>query len=321
MSDTETQTSLTTYQEPSHNAAALILDPASMKSMTDLATLMASGKTSVPVHLRGNSADCMAIVIQAMQWQMNPFAVAQKTFIVNGGALSYEAQLVNAVITSKAPTKDRLNFEWFGDWDKIIGNFREVESKTKKDDDGHFKKYRFPNWNINDEKGLGVRVWATFKGEDQPRVLETLMTQARTRNSTLWADDPKQQIAYLATKKWARLYCPDVILGVYTPDELDENYSSREIDVTPPPRNSSAVPGETFGPKSPSPEIDAVFQELLAVAKQQNIEAYAAAWAALKPKQRAAIGLACHESLKNIAATVDADFVDVPDSATEGADQ
>jgi hypothetical protein len=28
--------------------------------------------------------------MQSMQWGMNPFQVAQKTFIVNGGQLSYE---------------------------------------------------------------------------------------------------------------------------------------------------------------------------------------------------------------------------------------
>jgi hypothetical protein len=49
------------------------------------------------------------------------------------------------------------------------------------------------------------------------------MSQATVRNSTLWASDPKQQLAYLAVKRWARLYCPDVILGVYTPDELQQD--------------------------------------------------------------------------------------------------
>lgn len=33
---------------------------------------------------------------------------------------------------------------------------------------------------------------------------------------------PKQQLAYLAVKRWARLYAPDVILGVYSADELDD---------------------------------------------------------------------------------------------------
>jgi hypothetical protein len=49
-----------------------------------------------------------------------PFAVAQKTHQING-VLGYEAQLVNAVITNRAPITGRLNFEWYGDWAKING--------------------------------------------------------------------------------------------------------------------------------------------------------------------------------------------------------
>jgi hypothetical protein len=60
-------------------------------------------------------------------------------------------------------------------------------------------------------------------------VLELLMTQARTRNSTLWTEDPKQQIAYLAERRWARLYAPDVLLGVYTPDELAEQAPPKDM--------------------------------------------------------------------------------------------
>lgn len=54
-----------------------------------------------------------------------------------------------------------------------------------------------------------------------------MLAQARTRNSTLWADDPRQQLAYLAVKRWARLYCPEVILGVYTIDELEKDGRTR----------------------------------------------------------------------------------------------
>ena len=82
-----------------------------------------------------------------------------------------------------------------------------------------------------------MRVWATIKGESTPRELTLLMAQARTRNSTLWTDDPKQQLAYLAQKRWARLFTPDVILGVYTADELaepGEKFMGPADVVTPP---------------------------------------------------------------------------------------
>ncbi|MFK3971151.1 recombinase RecT [Pseudomonas sp. NPDC087358] len=206
------------------STSALVLDGDSLDKMMRLADVMAQGRATLPKHFNGNSADCLAVVMQSMQWKMNPFAVAQKTHLVNG-VLGYEAQLVNAVITTCAPVVDRLHYEWFGAWDKVIGKF-----DIKKSDKG---EYRVPGWRMVDEEGLGVKVWATFRGEDEPRILELLLAQARTRNSTLWADDPRQQLAYLATKRWSRLYCPDVILGVYSPDELEER-APRVRDVSPP---------------------------------------------------------------------------------------
>lgn len=201
------------------NTADLVLKGDSLDRMMRLADFMSQAKSTVPVHLK-SPGDCLAVIMQSMQWGMNPFAVAQKTFLVHG-TLGYEAQLVNAVITSRAPITGRLNFEWFGNWGNIIGKFTE-----KMGDKG---KYKVPAWSHVDEAGLGVRVYATFIGEQEPRILDLMLTQAQTRNSTLWAEDPRQQLAYLATKRWARLYCPDVILGVYTSDEI--NNSTLEKDM------------------------------------------------------------------------------------------
>ncbi|EPX4354884.1 recombinase RecT, partial [Escherichia coli] len=58
-----------------------------------------------------------------------------------------------------------------------------------------------------------------------------------TRNSPLWISNPKQQIAYLALKYWARLYCPAVVLGVYTPDEVEQR-TEKEINPAPAQRVS-----------------------------------------------------------------------------------
>lgn len=192
---------------------SLILSDKNLQRMMDFAKIMATGKVTVPNDLK-NEGDCLAITMQALQWGMNPFAVAQKTHIISG-KLGYEAQLVNAVINSMAPTKDRIHYEWFGPWDKIVGRFVEKTSQAG-------KTYRAPGWNLEDEKGVGIKVFATLKGEDTPRVLELHLSQAATRNSTLWAEDPRQQLAYLGVKRWARLYVPDVILGVYTPDEVQQ---------------------------------------------------------------------------------------------------
>lgn len=194
------------------SSVSLLMDTASLDRMERFADLMASGKTTIPQHLRGSKGDCFAIAMQSMQWGMNPFAVAQKTHLVNG-VLGYEAQLVAAVINNSGVVTDRFRFEWFGPWEKVIGKYQ-----IKRGDKG---EYRVPGWSMADEEGCGIRVFATLRGESEPRVLQLLLAQARVRNSTLWADDPKQQLAYLAQKRWARLFAPDVILGVYSPEELE----------------------------------------------------------------------------------------------------
>ncbi|EFA7641451.1 recombinase RecT [Escherichia coli] len=187
--------------------AAAIFSPEGMNQLVRFAELMSQSKATVPKHLEGKPADCLAVTMQAAQWGMNPFAVAQKTHVVNG-TLGYEAQLVNAVVSSSSLLATRLNYRWSGDWSNVNGN-------TDKS----------PN--------LTVTVSAVLKGEAEPRELTISMAQAGVRNSPLWEQDPRQQLAYLCTKRWARLHAPDVLLGVYTPDELQETAPRVERDITP----------------------------------------------------------------------------------------
>ncbi|MCQ7730332.1 recombinase RecT [Salmonella enterica] len=188
--------------------AAAIFSPEGMDRLVRFATLMADSKATVPAHLAGKPADCLAVTMQAAQWGMNPFAVAQKTHVVNG-TLGYEAQLVNAVVSSSNLLSTRLNYRWDGDWSKVNGKSDKSPSLT-------------------------VTVSAVLKGEAEPRELTISMAQAGVRNSPLWEQDPRQQLAYLCVKRWARLHAPDVLLGVYTPDELQETTPRVERDITPP---------------------------------------------------------------------------------------
>lgn len=147
----------------------------------------------VPKHLRGKPADCVAVALQAMRWEMDPFSVAGKTYFVNDG-IGYEAQLVNAIIISRAPIKGRPKFSWSGEGEN-----------------------------------LKCTASATFIGEDEPTEYEAELKTITTRNSPLWKQQPRQQLAYFALRAWARLYCPDVIMGVYTREEVQDS----TIDITP----------------------------------------------------------------------------------------
>ncbi|WP_206834553.1 RecT family recombinase [Marinobacterium iners] len=183
------------------HTANMLMNPQIMGQIQKFAEVMSTGRSTVPKHLQGSMGDCMAVTMQAAQWGMNPFAVAQKTHLVNG-TLGYEAQLVNAVISSSRAIQGRFKYEYGGDW----------LNESKKD-----------AW---------VRTGAVLAGETditwgEPVYLHTITT----KNSPLWKTNPKQQAAYLAVKYWARMYCPDVILGVYTPDELhDRTPVEREIN-------------------------------------------------------------------------------------------
>ena len=191
----------------------MIFDDAKFERMNQLAVMMASGKCAIPRHLQGNPGDCFAIIAQAAQWKMNPFVVAQKTHVVNG-ALGYEAQLINAVVTSMNVISDRFRYEYCGNWDE----------------------YRKSGFAKTAEMGCGVNVGATLRGETEVRWLPMplCMEQVKTRNSPLWATNPMQQLAYLAVKYWTRLFAPDAILGVYSVDELAEGVAE-PVNITPPP--------------------------------------------------------------------------------------
>lgn len=212
---TTVQTESTALALSSASAGALLMSADFMDRLDRIADLMANGKVTVPQHLRGSKGDCFAVALQSMQWGMNPFAVAQKTHLSQSGALGYEAQLISAALSESGALQDDPQYEFIGDWSKVLGKVEE-----RKSDKGG--KYYVATYSKADEAGLGVICRATLKGERTPRELTVMLTQCYPRFSTQWATDPKQQICYVAVRKWGRLHKPGVLLGVYTPEELAE---------------------------------------------------------------------------------------------------
>ncbi|WP_297533008.1 RecT family recombinase [Thalassolituus sp.] len=183
----------------------LLFNHQAMEQLYTLAQNMAEARVTVPKHLQGSVGDCMAICMQAAQWRMNPFAVAQKTHLVNG-TLGYEAQLVNAVIQSSGAISGTFSYEYHGDGEE-----------------------------------LQCRVGATLAGENKITWNEWLpIWQITTKNSPLWKTNPKQQLGYLQVKNWARAFAPGAILGVYTEDEL-KDYAAGEKPVSQPAHERPAI--------------------------------------------------------------------------------
>jgi hypothetical protein len=170
--------------------------PKDLNEVVKFAEVMARADIALPKHLRNNAGACMAVAMQALEWQLSPFAVASKSYAVNG-AIAYEAQLIAAVVNTRSGIKGRLKYKFEGDG----GN-------------------------------MTCTVTGTLDGEEcvytSPPIGSIIV-----KNSPLWKSDPQQQLGYFAARSWARRHCPEVILGVYDRDETEEFRSpDRAKDIT-----------------------------------------------------------------------------------------
>ncbi len=185
-----------------------------MDQLERIANKMAESGTMVPEHLRDNPGGCFGILCNALQWRVDPWALALKSYEVSG-KISYESQVFGAVMRSCGYIESPLEAEYFGNWENILGNI--TWQPTQKGG-----KKPVAGWKPEDEKGVGITIWGTLKGESGPRTMTVYMRQCTVRNSTLWVSDPQQQLYYFAQRRWARRYCEDAVMGIYTKDEMEE---------------------------------------------------------------------------------------------------
>lgn len=178
-------------------SAGAKIAPQNLAEVVKFAEVMCRADIALPKHLRGNAGACMAVALQALEWQLSPFAVASKSYAVNG-AIAYEAQLIAAVVNTRSGIKGRL-------------------------------RYRYD--------GSGNDLTCTVTGilDDQECEYTTPpIGSITTKNSPLWKSDPQQQLGYFAARSWARRHCPEVILGVYDRDEAEQfRGPDNAKDVTP----------------------------------------------------------------------------------------
>lgn len=169
----------------------------------EVAKLMSISGIAVPKHLRGNPGACLAIVIQANEWEMSSYAVANKSYSVND-RLAYESQLIQAVILRRAP---------------IVGRF-----KVEYNGDGQHRR---------------CRVWAKLRDGETVEYTSPEIATIKVKNSPLWTGDPDQQLFYYSGRALCRRHFPDVLLGVYAREELEERDPEDARDITPPRQSLS----------------------------------------------------------------------------------
>lgn len=203
-------------------AMSLIQDQTSLGNIDKFASYMANGNMMTPLHFQGKQADCFMLTMQAMQWGMNPLAVATQVYPVNGN-LTYGSQLIIAIILQSGMVEPRPYYTPVGDWDN---------------------KGKCLNNRFEKEDGLGVRVGFKFIGDTSITYGETVfLSDQTTRNSPLYKTNPYQQLCYVAAKYWSRIYMPGATMGLYSESEavpLKTDQPVVERDVSPTMDGSSA---------------------------------------------------------------------------------
>lgn len=187
-----------------------------MAQAMEFAKMMAVSSIAVPKHLRGNVGACMAITIQAVEWKCSPFAVANKSYSVND-RLAYESQLVQAVILQRAPIKGRFKVEFNGEGGK-----------------------------------RRCKVTATLREGGTVDYTSPEVDKIPVKNSPLWKGDPDQQLFYYSGRALCRRHFPDVLLGIYTPEELEDETRHQgpdnARDVSPPKTIAAKLDALASGP-------------------------------------------------------------------------
>lgn len=182
---------MTVPQQPAPMAAAyddpvaVYLNGNLFEQLQRVAKLMCKAGL-VPAHLRGDGhlSDCFLVAAQAFRWRLDPFAVAQATYVVQG-RLGYEGKLIAAVVNSRV--KKALVYDYFGD---------------------------------EGTDGRGVIVKATRADEDFERTIKGTVGSWKTTNEK-WKTMPDQMLAYRGAREWARRHDPGLVLGIAAEDELE----------------------------------------------------------------------------------------------------
>lgn len=176
-----------------------LMQPRNGKELMDMANMMAASGQMVRDFYRGNPGDCAALIMICQPYGFNPFMTSWKTYKASKNAdapVSFEGQLVNAMVNQSAPVRGRLRYTYEG------------EGPTRK------------CTVVGIDRETGEEITYT----------SPMLKDIKIQNSPLWKADPDQQLGYYSARSWARRHFPELLLGVYTREEIEE---APIRDVTP----------------------------------------------------------------------------------------
>lgn len=143
----------------------------------------------VTIDYKGTAGNCLLIVTQGRAWNVNPFMLAQCTYI-NQGRLGFEGKLIHAVLEKKVGNP--FSFSYTGE-----GDDRTISVTNRRIGDGELVS-----------TSGSVRQWATNKRDGS--------------KNWQWIADPDKMLRYRGVREWGRAWAPGLMLGVMSDDELED---------------------------------------------------------------------------------------------------
>jgi hypothetical protein len=197
-----------------------LVQPQVYDVMWRLAQAMA-GAGSMPKHLKNNPGDCFRIIEFANRIGQSPFALADSSFEI-GGKIGYDGKAIAAMVNACPKLEGSLRYEYEGEG-----------------------------------KSLAITVIGRLRGEHQDRRVRVTFEQglADSRGAReRWSKDGDQMLVYYGARRWARRHTPEVILGMYSYDELRAAAEGGSIiDITPTTPAHNPATGEVHEPTLAKP--------------------------------------------------------------------
>lgn len=179
---------------------------------------MLSKSTIVPQNYQGKPEDCFIAVEMAARMNTSPIFIMQNLFVVKGKP-SWAGQACMAMIMA-------------------CGKFKNV-------------KHVYTGDRGNDNRGCYVEATRISDGEVL-RGTEITIQMAKDEgwmSNSKWRNMPEQMLGYRAASFFARMFCPEAMMGLQTTEEI---YDARPVVLTPSAQNlSDTILAEEEAPKKP----------------------------------------------------------------------
>lgn len=176
--------------KPASGALSVFANAESFNLATRMATALAQS-TVVPKNYQGNVGNCMIAIEMASRINTSPMMVMQNLYIVNGNP-AWSSQWIIAMINSSKRYKTELQFEF-----------------------GHDPA----------DGGLSCKAWAEdYSGHkvEGPKITMKMANEEgwATKSGSKWKTMPEVMIRYRAASFFGRMNCPDMIMGIYSQEEV-----------------------------------------------------------------------------------------------------